>query len=395
MELKSAPTSAQSLPKGWDIKTIGAVCPLQRGFDLPNSKIESGTVPIVYSNGILKTHAKSMARGPGVVTGRSGTIGNVHYVEGDYWPHNTALWVTNFKGNHPKFIYYLLSCIGLEKFSSGSGVPTLNRNDVHQYKVKIPESALEQSAIASALSDVDDLLAKLDQLIAKKSDIKKGAMQELLTGKRRLPGFSQEWHSRTLYELAEKRKEFFDDGDWIEARYLTESGVRLIQTGNIGEGFFIEKEGKKYISEDTFNSLRCKELMEGDILICRLAEPAGRACLFPKIGDTRAITAVDVTIYRPQSSMANRRFLVHVFNTPDWYEVISERCGGSTRSRISRSELGKISISLPSVDEQSAIAAVLDDMDKEILALKSKREKISIIKNGMTQQLLTGKIRLV
>jgi len=135
--------------------------------------------------------------------------------------------------------------------------------------------------------------------------------------------------------------------------------------------------------------------MEGDILICRLAEPAGRACLFPKIGDTRAITAVDVTIYRPQSSMANRRFLVHVFNTPDWYEVISERCGGSTRSRISRSELGKISISLPSVDEQSAIAAVLDDMDKEILALKSKREKISIIKNGMTQQLLTGKIRLV
>ena len=117
--------------------------------------------------------------------------------------------------------------------------------------------------------------------------------------------------------------------------------------------------------------------------------------MFPKIGDTRAITAVDVTIYRPQSSMANRRFLVHVFNTPDWYEVISERCGGSTRSRISRSELGKISISLPSVDEQSAIAAVLDDMDKEILALKSKREKISIIKNGMTQQLLTGKIRLV
>jgi len=253
----------------------------------------------------------------------------------------------------------------------------------------------EQAAIAEALSDADALIASLEELIAKKRQVKQGAMQELLTGRRRLPGFSGDWETKTLFELADRKKELFDDGDWIEAEFLTERGIRLIQTGNIGEGQFTDKESKKYISSESFTKLACKELQFGDILICRLAEPAGRACILPNIGEERIITSVDVTIFRPLNSVADRRYLVSVFNTRQWFEAVNGRCGGSTRTRISRGELGKIEITIPPLPEQTAIAAILSDMDAEITALAAKLAKARQVKQGMMQELLSGRIRLV
>jgi type I restriction enzyme S subunit len=131
-------------------------------------------------------HNEFIVKGPGVVTGRSGTIGNVHFVEENFWPHNTSLWVTSFKGNSPKFIFYLLGSVGLERFGTGSGVPTLNRNDVHAHKVLIPPTHEEQTALATVLSDVDDDLAALQARRDKTRALKQGMMQELLTGRIRL-----------------------------------------------------------------------------------------------------------------------------------------------------------------------------------------------------------------
>ncbi|MCX6901875.1 MAG: restriction endonuclease subunit S [Verrucomicrobia bacterium] len=170
----------------WTVKRIGNVAPLQRGFDLPTAQIRNGSYPVVYSNGVLNYHVEFKVKGPGVVTGRSGTIGKVNFVEQDYWPHNTSLWVTDFKGNVPKFIYYLYTTIGLERFGTGSGVPTLNRNDVHAFTIKIPPSAEEQTAIATILTDMDAELAALEQRRDKTRDLKQGMMQELLTGRIRL-----------------------------------------------------------------------------------------------------------------------------------------------------------------------------------------------------------------
>jgi len=170
----------------WETRTLGDVAPLQRGFDLPNSKLQQGTYPVVYSNGVLNHHAAFQAKGPGVVTGRSGTIGTVTFVEQKFWPHNTSLWVTTFKGNDPKFIFYLYTTIGLEQFATGSGVPTLNRNDVHAFKVRIPPSTVEQTAIATILTDMDAEIAALEAKLAKARQIKQGMMQELLTGRIRL-----------------------------------------------------------------------------------------------------------------------------------------------------------------------------------------------------------------
>ena len=110
----------------------------------------------------------------------------MHFVDGDFWPHNTSLWVTSFKGNSPRFIYYLLSSLGLDRFGTGSGVPTLNRNDVHDHRVLFPSSVDEQIAIAAVLSDMDTELAALQARRSKTQALKQAMMQELLTGRIRL-----------------------------------------------------------------------------------------------------------------------------------------------------------------------------------------------------------------
>lgn len=174
-----------NIPEDWNISTIGKIAPLQRGFDLPSSARKEGVYPVVYSNGIINYHNSFQVKGPGVITGRSGTIGKVHYVTDDYWPHNTSLWVTKFNNANVKFIYYLYIHIGFERFSSGSGVPTLNRNDAHDYLVLVPPIE-EQTAIAAILSDMDKEIQTLQQRLDKTRQLKQGMMQELLTGKTRL-----------------------------------------------------------------------------------------------------------------------------------------------------------------------------------------------------------------
>lgn len=142
----------------WEQRKLGEVAPLQRGFDLPVNQMTPGPYPVVMSNGIGGWHSKYMVKGPGVVTGRSGTIGSLHYIEQNFWPHNTSLWVTSFNGNEPRFIYWLYASIGLERFGSGSGVPTLNRNDVHDLRVGFPCDVAEQRRIGTFFSRLDTLI---------------------------------------------------------------------------------------------------------------------------------------------------------------------------------------------------------------------------------------------
>lgn len=170
----------------WVGKKICDIAPLQRGFDLPYSQLEEGHIPVVFSNGINAYHRVAMVKGPGVVTGRSGTIGKLHYVDGDYWPHNTTLWVTDFKGNNPRFIYYLFHLVNWTDYMTGSGVPTLNRNDVHAKVISVPKDVEEQEAIATILSEMDADIAALEEKLTKYRQVKQGMMQQLLTGKIRL-----------------------------------------------------------------------------------------------------------------------------------------------------------------------------------------------------------------
>jgi type I restriction enzyme S subunit len=145
----------------WKEYKLGEIINLKRGYDLPNQNRQVGSIPIYSSSGITAYHSKAMADGPGVITGRYGTIGQVFYSKGEYWPLNTTLYVQDFKGNHPKFIFYLLKSFDFEKYSDKSAVPGVNRNDLHTEFVKIPTLKLQQS-ISEILSILDD---KIDILL--------------------------------------------------------------------------------------------------------------------------------------------------------------------------------------------------------------------------------------
>jgi type I restriction enzyme S subunit len=141
----------------WLSVSLGEVVTLQRGFDLPSQKRRTGKVPIVSSSGISDYHSEAGVKGPGVVTGRYGTIGKVFFIKEDYWPLNTTLWVKDFHGNDPKFSAYLLRTIDFNSCSDKSGVPGVNRNDLHRIPVLLPP-LLEQRSIAHVLGTLDDLI---------------------------------------------------------------------------------------------------------------------------------------------------------------------------------------------------------------------------------------------
>jgi type I restriction enzyme, S subunit len=146
------------MTKAWQTKKLVDVATLQRGFDLPTQDRVSGDVPLVTSSGISDTHNKSAVRGPGVATGRSGSVGNVFFVEKDFWPLNTVLYVKDFHGNDPRFVFYLLKKFDLKQYASGSGVPTLNRNFVHDEPVSVPPLA-EQKRIVGILDEAFEGIA--------------------------------------------------------------------------------------------------------------------------------------------------------------------------------------------------------------------------------------------
>ena len=130
------------VPEGWEQKPLGDVLTLQRGFDLPTGARVQGEIPIYAATGVHGCHNKAMVNGPGVITGRSGSLGTVSYSPGDFWPLNTTLWVKEFKRVAPEFAYFLLSILGLEQFNGGVAVPTLNRNDVHRIQINLPSQTL-------------------------------------------------------------------------------------------------------------------------------------------------------------------------------------------------------------------------------------------------------------
>ncbi|MCA1381463.1 restriction endonuclease subunit S [Bradyrhizobium sp. BRP23] len=140
----------------WHTKTIGDLVLLQRGIDLPDAERKKGQVPIMGSFGITGWHNEAACKGPGVTVGRSGaSAGVVCYIDQDYWPLNTCLYVRDFKGNHPRFAYYLLKTFDLASLNSGSAQPSLNRNFVHPVPATFPDPP-EQEAIASVLGALDD-----------------------------------------------------------------------------------------------------------------------------------------------------------------------------------------------------------------------------------------------
>jgi type I restriction enzyme S subunit len=380
-------TEVGVIPGDWDVLPLGEFARLQRGFDLPHRLRREGDVPIISSSGISGTHDRAMVSAPGVVTGRYGTIGEVFFVAEDYWPLNTTLFVKDFKGNDPLFVSLLLRTIDFSSHSGKSGVPGVNRNDLHQERIVRP-TLTDQRAIAAALSDVDALLAKLDQLIAKKRDLKQAAMQQLLHGYARLPGYASSWQATLLGRIGR-----FSKGRGIRKDQVRQDGLPCIRYGEIYTRHHdIVRNYGSFVSPEIAKQSQC--LRSGDLLFAgsgETAEEIGKCVAF--LDDCEAYAGGDIIILSPVGQ--DSRFLAYLMNQPAVAAQKARAGQGDAVVHISAKNLAQIELKLPERDEQAAIATVLSDMDAELAALEARRAKTDELKQGMMQALLTGRIRLI
>lgn len=179
------------------------------------------------------------------------------------------------------------------------------------------------------------------------------------------------WPAEPLVSLCE----VFTDGDWVESKDQSSEGIRLVQTGNVGKGVFKDRgEKARYISEATFKRLRCTEIFEGDCLVSRLPDPVGRSCILPDTGE-RMITAVDCTILRFRSEKIIPEFFNFYSQSDEYITTVAKECTGTTRNRISRSNLGLTPIPVPSLAEQQRIVSLLDQALERLASAKANAEK--------------------
>jgi type I restriction enzyme S subunit len=382
-------TEVGIFPDEWECVTLGDLISLQRGHDLTWRDRRPGDVPVMGSAGQNGFHDTAIAKAPGVVLGRSGaSFGQAHYCERDFWPHNTALYVTDFRGNSPLFVFYFLKSIDFSRHNSGGAQQSLNRNFISPIAVGVPQP-LEQRAIAAALSDVDALLGGLDRLIAKKRDLKQAAMQQLLTGQTRLPGFCGAWEVKRLDEVAE----VIDPHPSHRAPAEVSNGVPFVGIGDLDEGGSIVGTKLRYVDRSVLIEHAARYNLSDELIGLGRVASIGKVVCLKALSDGYAISP---TLGIIRGRTAKRGFLLYALRSKFITEQFTRIMSGSTRSSVGMEVLRKLNVSLPpSPEEQTAIAAVLSDMDAELTALEARSDKTSDLKQAMMQELLTGKTRLV
>lgn len=250
---------------------------------------------------------------------------------------------------------------------------------------------MEQQAIAEALSDVDALIESLEQLLAKKRQVKQGVMQELLSGQRRLPGFVSEWDSVALGDLFQfknglnKAKRFFGYGNSI-VNYMDVFSTPKILCRDL--------EGRVSL---TIQELANFDVRKGDVLFTRTSETAAEVGMAAVVADDPVATVFSgfVLRARPRNDWLDIEFKAHCFRASYVRVQIVSRASYTTRALTNGRLLSAVILRVPGLKEQSAIAAVLSDMDAEIAAVEARLAKARRIKQGLMQELLTGRIRLV
>ena len=267
----------------------------------------------------------------------------------------------------------------------GGALPTLSQKQVAGYKIPLPSTEVEQRAIATALSDVDALLDGLDRLIAKKRDLKQAAMQQLLTGKTRLPGFEGEWEETSIGKLATLR-----NGYAFKSSTYTNNGMfRVITIANVQDGRMDLTECNTVT--DLPNDLQPHhQLRIGDLLISMTGN-VGRVCRV-----THSLCLLNQRVGLLYPIAVSSEFLFHLLSQRSFLISMVGKAKGGAQGNLSKSDISDYTLLVPTdPKEQTAIATVLSDMDAEIAALEQRRNKTKDIKQAMMQELLTGKTRLV
>jgi len=380
------------IPEEWMVRSIGDVFFVEAGGDMDYSRsviIQDERHPFpIYSNAITNRGLHGFSSygdhpsGSITVTAR-GTLGAANYRDHDFTAIGRVLvLVPKISLDGRFFAEYLNNCVSFAVESTG--VPQLTAPQISKYRVPVPPID-EQRAIAAALSDVDALISSLDKLIAKKRDIKQAAMQQLLTGRRRLPGFSGRWEERRLEDVAAL------DSENLGGDTPRDYEFNYVSLEDVNRGILRGYANQLFSSAP---SRARRVIRSGDVLVSTVRPNLGSHLLF-KSSSPDWICSTGFSVVRCVEDAACPGYVFyHLFG--DYVtRQIDAQLTGSSYPTISSKDVGNLRMPFPSIDEQRAIASVLSDMDAEIEALERRRDKTWLLKQGMMQELLTGRVRLV
>lgn len=309
--------------------------------------------------------------------------------------NNLMAFVFNSPETDWRFFHYILLTIELGKLVSATALPSLNGRDIAALTFGFPK-APEQRAIAAALSDADALIALLDALIAKKRDLKQAAMQQLLTGKTRLPGFTGEWEVKRLGDHAK----FLKNGTLSRAQLTSSAVVRYLHYGDIHSARRLWLDPSKTemptAMPDSVKTL--DRLTDGDLVFVDASEDLeGVGKSIELVGSTgiEVVPGLHTIAVRFDKLILADGFKAYLQFIPAFGRHLRSLAAGTKVLATNRAHIATVNIALPSPEEQCAIVAVLSNMDNELFALDAQRDKAHALKQGMMQELLTGRIRLV
>ena len=388
-------------PAGWRVVRLGEVATLQRGVDLPIQDRVPGSVPVYGSNGILGTHVQTLHPGPGVITGRSGSIGVVYFSTGPYWPLNTTLYVRDFHGNSERFIYYLLSQLKLERFAASTGVPSLNRNFVHPEPVPLPPLP-EQRAIAAVLDSIDDAIERTEAVITATERLRDALLHELLT--RGVPGWHTEWKSVPgvgtipacwnvvwLEDVSEVQT-----GRAVNRKALQNGSLEVpyLSVANVKDGY-LDLGVVKTMLVAPFEINRYR-LQNGDVLFTEGgdADKLGRGTVWRNEIDL-CLHQNHIFAVRPCQSTLYAEFLaVFAASSRGKQYFLGAAKQTTNLASMNATQLRQMPLPLPSLQEQRAIVSVLDSVSGAIQRTRGERDGLQSLKASAADALLSGRVRV-
>jgi type I restriction enzyme S subunit len=386
MDMKKENTMAENaLPTGWKTTTLGEVATFQRGFDLPKQDRTEGNFPIIVSNGYDGSHSESKVEGPGVVTGRSGSLGNVFYVEKDFWPLNTTLWIKDFHGNDIKYLYYYLKIFPFEKYNSGSGVPTLNRNHIHPLFVNIPPLK-EQKAIAKVLSSFDDKIELLQEQNKTLEETAQTIFKEWFSDKNK-----EEWELISLNKVLE-----ISSSKRIFSKEYVESGVPFYRSKEI-----IELSTKPsistelYISHDRYTQIKnaVSVPIYGDILLTSV----GTLGVAYQVRTNEEFYFKDgnLTWFKNFSKMITSDFVCCLLQQKSTQEQLKMISIGSTQKALTIAALRTLAIPIiKNVNKRKKLYAFLKaNIDKKNINY-SQIQSLNETRDELLPKLMSGQLRI-
>jgi type I restriction enzyme, S subunit len=369
------------LPSSWQIKPLKEVALLQRGFDLPVDDRKEGNIPIFAANGSVGNHAVSKVKGPGVVTGRSGTLGKVHYVENDYWPLNTALWVKDFHGNDPKWVFRLLSWMRLENYTRGTGVPTLNRNLVHVVSVPLPPLE-EQKRIAAILDKADRMRRKRQEAIRLTEELGRSIFLDMFGDPVTNP---KGWEIARLENLLN----FMTSGSRGWAKYYANEGKIFLRIQNVKNGRLILEDVAFVNPPDNAEGTRTK-VKEGDVLVSITAD-LGRTAVIP--GDMEeAYINQHLVILRVKQDILSPIYLSSFISSEGGQRQFSQLDREGVKSGLNFSDLKRLSIVFPPMKEQRKYEKIYTRQLNQLLNQKRALEESENLFNSLLQRAFRGEL---